>query len=73
MSLPDKHDERRFKHYVRIGAGGTVAAVIEVATDRPAPVPSGTDRIIDVTALYPCDLHGMTADAIERALQAIEK
>ena len=59
MSLPDKHDKRRFRHVVKLAADGTVLAVIEVADGKPLPPDSDAVLHVDATPLYPFDLGGV--------------
>ncbi len=59
MSVPDKHDKRRFRHIVKLAADGTVLAVIEVADGKPLPPDSDAVLHVDATPLYPFDLGGV--------------
>ncbi len=59
MSIPDKHDKRRFRHVVQLAADGTVLAVIEVADGHPLPPDSDAVLHVDATPLYPFDFTGV--------------
>jgi hypothetical protein len=58
-------DTRTFRHYAVLDASGTVVAVIEQA-DGTTPTGSGTT--VEITDLYPHDVHGrqIAADALLR-------
>ncbi len=60
MSLPDKHDRRRFRHVAVLAADGTVLATTEVAEGSPLPPDTDARFHIEITPLYPYDLAGVT-------------
>lgn len=49
MSLPDKHDPRRFRHYAKTTRSGIVVAIIEIADGKPVPPDDDVYRYVDVT------------------------
>lgn len=55
MGLPDKHDDRRFRHFAKMHDDGTVAASVEVADGMAAPVDSAGSVFLEVTDAYPYD------------------
>lgn len=52
MALPDKHDPRLFKHYVKVDENGVELAIIEVAVNRQPPN-AGDATLADVTGKNP--------------------
>lgn len=71
MGLPDKHDNRTFRHFARLDANGDVVAIVEVV-DEPGfdsdnkpfsqePADTSTIVHVDITDLHPYDFTGVRA------------
>ena len=68
MGIPSgTHDPRQFRHYAKMAADGSVAAIVEVADGLPAPTDGEQSLYIDVTDLHPYDFRGVVASAVQQA------
>ena len=59
MSLPDKHDPRRFRHFAQLNAEGAVIATVEVADGLPVPAGFAEQTVAEITDCYPYDFGGV--------------
>lgn len=73
--LADKHDERLFRHYAKIGDDGTVLAVVEIAAGSVQPS-TDSGEFAEVTEIHPYDsarlkhfVEASPVDAIKRRVQ----
>ena len=55
MGLADRHDPRTFRHFTKVAADGSVAAIVEVAEGTPDPTDAAGSLYVEVTDLHPYD------------------
>lgn len=70
--IPDKHDDRLFRHYAKLGADGTVLAIVEVAVGADQPAPD-TGDVIEVTAIHPYDAPKLRAFVNASPIAAVQR
>lgn len=56
---PDPHDPRVFRHFAKMAADGSVAAIVEVADGSADPPDVAAGQLVDVSKLYPFDFTGV--------------
>ncbi len=54
------HDQRTFRHYAKMGADGSVVAIVAVAEGSPAPIDGEHSLYVDVTDVHPYDFRGVS-------------
>lgn len=61
--LSGNHDKRRFRHFAKMAADGSVSATVEVADGTPDPTDGAGSVFVEITDLHPYDFGGVKVRA----------